>query len=320
MKQLVYALATLIAVGGATTSANAEWKPESSDPIKLTINEWTGQMTTTHIAGQILKKMGYNVEYVVAGYFPQLTAMQDGSVTAAMEIWTTNIGDAYDKAIATGKVVDIGSLGVTPIETWFYAGYMEEKCPGLPDWTALKNCPEAFATADTAPEGRLLDYPADWGTTNKDRVKALELPFVPIPAGSEGAIVAEIKSAFEKKTPLLVMWYRPHWVFGAYDLRMLKLPPYEEGCFEKAEVGVNPKVTFDCDFIRGDIRKVAWVGMKDKWPAATKLLSSLKLTDEEQVEMVTAIDQKGASLEKVAADWLASHEDLWKGWVAEATK
>src|SRR5690606_22619396 len=120
-----------------------------------------------------------------------------------------------------------------------------------------------------------------------------------------------------KKSPLLVMWYRPHWTAGAYDLRMLELPPYEEGCFEKAEVGVNPDATYDCDFIRGDIRKVAWVGMKEKWPAATKLLSELTLTDEEQVEMVTAIDQEGASLEQVAADWLAKNETRWEAWVAE---
>ncbi len=33
--------------------------PESEDPIKLAINEWTGQHITTHIAGKILRKMGY---------------------------------------------------------------------------------------------------------------------------------------------------------------------------------------------------------------------------------------------------------------------
>jgi glycine betaine/proline transport system substrate-binding protein len=314
-------VALLAAACGLATAASAEdWKPESTDPIKLTINEWTGQVITTHIAGEILKSMGYNVQYVVAGYFPQMTALQDGSVTAALEIWTTNIGDAYDKALASKQVVDIGGLGLKPVETWFYPAYMEEKCPGLPDWKALKNCAAIFATPDTAPDGRFLDYPADWGTTNKDRLKALDLPFVSIPAGSEGAIVAEIKTAFAKKTPLLVMWYKPHWVYGQYDLRQVTLPPYEAGCFDKPEVGINPKATYDCDFVRGDVRKVAWVDMAKKWPAAVKLLSALTLTNDEQIAMLTKIDEGGIPLDKQVAEWLASNEKTWKGWVANAEK
>jgi glycine betaine/proline transport system substrate-binding protein len=321
LRKSFYASALLLLTScfGAAHAEDA-WKPESSDPIKLTINEWTGQTITTHIAGQILKGMGYNVDYVVAGYFPQMTALQDGSVTVALEIWTTNIGDAYDKAIETKNVVDIGGLGLKPVETWFYPAYMEEKCTGLPDWKALKKCASIFSTADTAPDGRLLDYPADWGTTNKDRLKALDLPFVSIPAGSEGALVAEIKSAFAKKSPLLVMYFKPHWLFGKYDLREVALPPYEAGCFDKPEVGINPKATYDCDFVRGDVRKVAWVGMEKKWPAAAKVLASLRLTNEEQIPMIAKIDDDGASLDSVAADWLKANESKWKSWVADAQK
>ena len=36
--------------------------PESSDPIKLTLHDWTGQLITTEIMGRILESMGYNVE------------------------------------------------------------------------------------------------------------------------------------------------------------------------------------------------------------------------------------------------------------------
>ena len=101
---------TAAALGlGLATAALAE--AESSDPIKLTLNEWTGQVLTTHIAGELLGKMGYNVEYVTAGYFPQMTALQDNTVTAALEIWTTNIADAYDKAIDTGNDVIVNSNG-----------------------------------------------------------------------------------------------------------------------------------------------------------------------------------------------------------------
>jgi len=39
--------------------------------IKLTIHDWTGQYLTTHIMGEVLKKAGYNIEYVQADYIAQ---------------------------------------------------------------------------------------------------------------------------------------------------------------------------------------------------------------------------------------------------------
>ncbi len=64
----------LLAAFGIAPPAGAAGVPESDEPIKLAINEWTGQHITTRIAGELLKKMGYNVEYVTAGYYPQLVA------------------------------------------------------------------------------------------------------------------------------------------------------------------------------------------------------------------------------------------------------
>ena len=43
----------------AGTSALAQ---ESTDPIKLTLHDWTGQLITTQLMGEVLKAAGYNVE------------------------------------------------------------------------------------------------------------------------------------------------------------------------------------------------------------------------------------------------------------------
>ena len=54
--------------------------PESPDPIKIAVNEWTGQVLSATIAGEVLKKMGYNVELVIAGALPQLAAIEQGEL------------------------------------------------------------------------------------------------------------------------------------------------------------------------------------------------------------------------------------------------
>jgi len=46
--------------------ATPSYAQESTDPIKLTLHDWTGQLITTHIMGDVLKKAGYSIEYVQA--------------------------------------------------------------------------------------------------------------------------------------------------------------------------------------------------------------------------------------------------------------
>ena len=62
---------------------------------------------------------------------------------------------------------------------------------------AAEKCAEAFGNAETFPMGRVMAYPADWGTGTTDFVMANELPFVSVPGGSVGAMIAELKSCFE---------------------------------------------------------------------------------------------------------------------------
>jgi ABC-type proline/glycine betaine transport system substrate-binding protein len=91
--------------------------------------------------------------------------------------------------------------------------YMKEKCPGLPNWEALKDeaCAEAFSTAETAPKGRYLGGPVTWGGFDDERVEALDLPFEVIHAGTDAALFAELESAYQRKAPIMLWIYAPHW-------------------------------------------------------------------------------------------------------------
>jgi glycine betaine/proline transport system substrate-binding protein len=262
--------------------------------------------------------MGYNVEFVTAGYYPQMQALEDNTISATLEIWSSNIGEHYDKALATGKVEEIGDLGLVPVESWYFNSAAKEKCPGLPDYKALNDCAEVFANAETFPKGRLVDYPADWGTTNVDRIAGFELNYASVPAGSEGALIAEIQSADARKEPLLIMFWAPHWVHAVVPLENVSLPPFEAGCQDDASIGVNPNATWDCDWERGYIKKLAWTGLKDKWPGAHKLLTSFTLTNDDQIPMMNAIDQDGKKLEDVVTSWVDANETTWKPWADAA--
>ncbi|GAB5437676.1 ABC transporter substrate-binding protein [Falsiruegeria mediterranea] len=290
------------------------------EPIKLAVNEWTGQHVTTHVAGEMLKAAGYNVEYVTAGYMNMYQAMTDGELHAALEIWSSNVSEEYAKHIDAGGVTELGDLGLDAKEGIAYPSHVAEMCPGLPAWEALKECAQNFATAETLPAGRLVDYPADWGTPGADRMTGLELPFKAVPAGSEGALIAELRASTERKSPLLITFWQPHWAMSAYDVQFVELPAGEDACFTDASWGPNPNAVNDCDFAPTRIFKASWSGMEDKWPAAFEILSNYTLDVADQQPMMGAIDVDGGSVEDVVAAWMAENEGTWRPVVDAATK
>ena len=153
-----------LGIGAAAVAAASLWvpaayaqAPESSDPIKIALFDWTSVNLNAKIMGGILEKLGYTVEYPTADYLSSLTTgLTNGDLTLAMEFWDTTAGEAMKASDATGQTEKLGPLGPKAKEEWWYPEYMKEKCPGLPNWEALKDpkCAEAFSTAETAPNGR----------------------------------------------------------------------------------------------------------------------------------------------------------------------
>ncbi len=301
-------------------SAHAADLGATDEPIKLAINEWTGQHVTTHVAGEMLKAAGYQVEYVTAGMMNQFQAIADGDISATLEIWSSNVSDEYAKKIEEGSIVEIGDLGLDAKEGLAYPAHVAELCPGLPAWEALKDCAGVFATAETLPMGRLVDYPADWGTPGAERMAGFGLPFKAVPAGSEGALIAEMRASTEKKSPLFLVFWQPHWAMSAYDVQFVDVPVGNDDCFNDASWGPNPSATMDCGFSPTRIFKAAWSGMEDKWPAAHEILSNYQLAVEDAQPMMGAIDVDGGSVEDVVAAWMSENEGKWKPVVEAATQ
>jgi len=277
--------------------------PESSDPIKLAVLEWTGQHITTYIAGQVLERMGYTVEYVTAGSFPSANGTADGDLSATLELWNNNLGDYWPQLLAEGKAEDIGDVGLDAREGWIYPKYVEASCPGLPAWDAFLGCAELFATPETLPNGRFLEYPADWGDRATRLIVENSLAFESVPAGSEGALIAELKSAIEKQQPLVMMFWAPHWVLSTVEYGWVDIPA---DLVEK--YSMNKPHTI----------KTAWPGLKDKWPAAYKLLKALKITNEIQQPLMDLVDNQGQDVREVTAKWLDENEAVWRAWVDQA--
>ena len=314
LKSAVFATAALAAAGLGTGPAVAV---ESSDPIKIALFDWTSVNINAHVLGGILEKLGYTVEYPTADYLSSLTtSLTNGDLTVALEYWDTTAGEAMKASDATGETERLGALGPKAKEEWWYPLYMKEKCPGLPDWKALLDakCAEAFATPETAPKGRYVGAPVTWEGFDDERVEALGLPFTVIHAGTDAAMFAELDSAYQRKAPVMLWVYSPHWAPAKYEGEWVQFPEHTAECYSDPKWGSNPDKAYDCGKPNGDIWKYGWAGMKDKWPVAYKVAKAYTIDVKELNALSGQVDLDGKSIEEVAAAWVDANEAKWKAW------
>lgn len=313
MRTRTFLAAAALSVATAP-SAIAE---DSSDPIIIPTHNWSSQIVMSHVVGQIYESMGNNVEYVSTDSQAVYEAVRLGDVTLELEVWEGAFGPAFSEALEKGGLHDAGDHNAVTREEWWYPMWTKDACPGLPDWEALNDCAEVFATPETGDKGRFLGGPVDWLKHDAERVEALDMDFTVVNAGSASALWAEVAAAERNKKPVVIFNWTPNFVEAVWPGEFVEFPPYIEGCKEDPVVGPNPDATYDCgNPADGYLKKAAWDGMKDKWPEAYEVLTNISFTNPQISEMARLVDVDELEPEDAAAAWLEDNEAVWKPWIA----
>ena len=156
-----------------------------------------------------------------------------------------------------------------------------------------------------------------WGGYDEERIEALELDYEVVHAGTDAALFAELESAYQRQAPVLLWVYAPHWAAIKYTGEWVQFPAYEPACYTDPKWGSNPDATHDCGKPRGPIWKVAWAGVKDKWPGAHSAIKAFQVGNDEIGQMIAKVDLEGGKVEAVVEEWLAGNESRWKGWLGQ---
>ena len=223
--------------------------PESTDPIKLVLNNWTSQVVLAQVTGELLEKMGYSVEYVPSDNQLQFAAMANGDLHMQVEVWEGTHITNFLNYVGEGTLLDAGTHLAITREEWWYPLYMEERCPGLPDWQALDACAELFATPETQPKGRYVGGPIDWGKYHNERVEALGMNFHVFNVGQASTLWAELDAAYRREEPVILFNWTPNWVEARYEGRFVDFPDYAPECWTDPAWGSNP------DMPNGDLQR-----------------------------------------------------------------
>ena len=310
-----YGIALAAALVMAVGAVKPAWA-DSSDPIKMPLHNWSSQIVGVYILGKILNEAGQKVEYIPSDSQVVYTSMCEGDMDVVHEVWQGAFGVAFEKVVAEGCVIDAGTHDAKTREEWWYPSYIEEQCPGLPDWKALDKCANLFTTPETSPKGRFLAGPVDWLKHDAERVEGLGINFDVVNAGSAAALWAELKSASDRKQPIVLFNWTPNFIEAIYDGKFIEFPKYDEKCKTDASWGVNPDLTHDCGNPTGGYLKIGvWKGVPDKWPEAYKVIQKVNFNNLDVAVMAKMADVDGMEPEDAADKWLADNDARWRSWL-----
>ena len=240
----------------------------SDEPIIIPTHNWSSQIVMSHVVGQLFEKIGCNVEYISTDSQAVYESVRIGDATLELEVWEGAFGAAFTAALAKGGIVDVGDHAALTREEWWYPTYVEDLCPGLPDWQALVRCSNKFARADSDGKGVFVDGPVDWAHDHfVPMIDALDLNFVMKNVGSAAALWAELEAAAKRNEPIVLFNWTPNFTDALYGGKFIEFPARDEKCISDASWGVNPTATHDCGNPAGGyLKKAAWEGMEKNGP------------------------------------------------------
>ena len=289
--------------------ANITKAADSSEPIVIPTHNWSSQVVMAYVIGGIFESMGNNVEYVPADTQAVYEAIRNGDVTISHEVWQSTFGKSFYTAMAKGGLIDAGTHAAMTLEEVGVPQWVIDKnlCPGLPNWEALKDCKDVFATADSGGKGRILEGPQSWhGVEYPDRVQALlGDDWVVKFAGSADALWAELASAKKEGRGTITFNWTPNFT-DADGFAFIEWPPYYPGC--RKQDGGDSK----CGSPKGWLKKAANYKFPKTHPAAYSAFSQMSFNAGQIGSMAKLVDIDGMSHQDAAKSWLADNEAVWK--------
>jgi len=277
----------LLGVCGLMAGMGSAFAEDSSDPIKIVTNNWTSQVVLSNVVGQVLQSQGLNVEYK----------------------------PSFDKSLVAGAV-DYGAHQAVTREDWWYPAYMNEMCPGLPDWKALDACAAKLATAETGAKGRFVGPPADWGKHYSERIASLKMNFQEVPVGQAATLWAELQAAYDRKEPIVLFNWTPNFIEAKFEGQFVEFPKYEPACLSDPKWGQNPDALYDCGApASGYLKKVGSKQIEEKWPKAAAILKKVNFTNPQIAAAAALVDVDGMTPEDAAKKWIETNQDSVKSWL-----
>jgi glycine betaine/proline transport system substrate-binding protein len=285
--------------------------------VTLAINPWTGSAVNAQVAKVVMEsKLNTSVSFVEIDEFATWPGMDAGDIDAVLEVWPSGHAADYETYIEGKKsVVDLGLLGPEAKIGWYVPKFVVDEHPELATWEGFKD-PELaglFATAESGDQGQFLMGDPSYVTFDEQIIANLGLPLKYVVAGSEAALIETLRTSVADQQPVLVQFWKPHWLHLELELVEVQLPDVTDECLASAAASDG---SYACDYAADPLYKAAAAGLESKNGAAFNFLKKFQLTTEQQSEIAGYIDRDGMDPAAAAEKWVADNAAIVDGWLA----
>ncbi|MFC8827890.1 ABC transporter permease/substrate binding protein [Streptomyces sp. NPDC057137] len=274
--------------GDKSATVAADGDVGQGKKISMGYIPWDEGIASTFLWKELLEQRGYEVEATQYEAGALYTGQANGQIDIQTDSWLPTTHATYwDKY--QDKLEDMGS--------WYDETSLELSVPsyvkGVDSLADLKGKAGQF-------KGRIIGIEPSAGEMGilKDKVLkeyGLEGEYKVVD-GSTPGMLAELKRAYEKKEPVVVTLWSPHWAYNTYDLKKLK----------------DPKGTWGT----GDgVHTLARKGFSAENPSVAKWLKNFKMTEKQLTSLEAEIQGAGKGKEQEAVRaWLKDNPGVADKW------
>jgi len=313
--------ASAVAVAIALLASSlAGCSPAGKETVVFGDLSWDSAQVNNRIAAFIITHgYGHEVDYIPGDTITILQGLSSGDVDVNMEIWVENQQDAYDAAIAAGKVLDLGNNFGDNWQGWLVPRYMIEgdASRGIqataPDLRSVSDMPdywELFQDPEDKTKGRFVNSIPGWECTGINSQKlatyGLDQYYTDFVVGSDAALSGSMAAAFEKGDAWFGYYWAPTWVLGKLDMYPLEEPPYDEATWNGDK---------GCAYPSNNVNVAVNAAFAKDNPEVVAFLDNFTTRTEQHNVVLAYMQDNGASTEEAAMFFLREYEDWWTKWV-----
>jgi glycine betaine/proline transport system substrate-binding protein len=221
--------------GGEGEQAGETGEPAVDKTADLVYVNWAEGVAYTHLAKVILEEqMNYDVTITAADVAPAYAAVAQGDKDAFMETWLPVLHKDYIEKYKD-QVVDLGH-----VYEGTQSGLVVPSYVTIDTISALNDQKDKF-------DGKITGIDAGAGimkTTEEQVIPKYDLE-LELVASSGPAMTAALQKAVNAEDWIVVTGWKPHWMFGRWDLKFLKQD--KETVWEKGNIHIMGRKNLEQD-------------------------------------------------------------------------
>ncbi|WP_062110985.1 glycine betaine ABC transporter substrate-binding protein [Aureimonas sp. AU40] len=252
--------------------------------VNLAYVEWSDAVVATNLLAETLKGKGYDVTLTPLPAAAMWQAVATGEADAMVAAWLPATHAAYyaklkNQIDLVGPNVQGAKIG------WAVPAYV--------DISSVEDLKTKGGEVGNKVIG--IDPGAGLMQASEKAIKDYDLSSVNLVDGSDATMTAALKDAIDRKEPIVVTTWTPHWMFGRWDLKYLADP---KGSFGGEET----------------VNTVARKGLATDMPEVHKILTNFKLSLDDEQKLMLQNEQKGTDPAATAKAWIAANPDKVAAW------